>query len=332
MQGLQKHNRSVLLISLCLLLAFTASAVLLAISQLRSLSSDSLLVRTLFDASGILPLPEKTNEFFGNMPVSKLCSAIERYDMDQVEALLKATRDVNQTGKYGVTPLTWALLHRHDRIYEPLLAHGADPDIRVSEDVRLYSISLEAGDSFLLGCVKQLQFSGLELAVKYTKQINQRDKYGNGLLPHFIANTYTEFERPPPSFFSEILDTFLQEGLDIDAQHAQGNTALHFAFEYHIGSSVPLLQCGADPLKKNDNRETAVDLFLVLAKQNPESAIRASVFKQLQKQGYLDKHSTLEDLLRERFPQWKRPKKTVPLSRKLDETPKQRLFQVEHKY
>ena len=282
---------------------------------LRLLPYDSYIARIFLDVDELPPLPNRTEDFFDDPETAKLCSAIERCDIDAVKALLTLHPDINQPGKHGVTPLLWALLHRYDRLYEPLLDHGADPDHRVSNNVRLYSIVLQTGDSFLLACAKQMQYDGLDLALQHSKTPDQRDINGNGVLPLFIKDTISSEEHGPHAHLSETLETMLNAGLGINDRHANGNTPIHFAFRHHVAFAIPLLERGADPLLVNDDDEVALDWFFSTAKYDPESTINNAVFRILQEQGYVDEQISLSELIREMFPDWTVPPKFSRLKR-----------------
>ncbi len=74
----------------------------------------------------------RADEVFADSRVRSLAEAAERGDVRDMERLLTQGVDVNAAGRFGITPLWWAIRTRSKKGFSFLLAHGACPNPKVS--------------------------------------------------------------------------------------------------------------------------------------------------------------------------------------------------------
>ena len=255
--------------------------------------------RVICRAFGMPLPPNKAPEYFDDPVVSDFCEFIEIGDLEAVDRIAATDIDINYVGKHGLTPLTWSFLHRHRDMCLRLMEHGADPNIRVSDDIQLYLPVLKAGDSFLLGTARSGNLVALWQTLPFAEDINQQDAWGHGILSFYIVNSLI-FHKPDslPSLLDD-LDDLLSYGVDLNARNHAGYTPLHVAIEKYLDFAIPLLKRGADPLLPNDKGETAIDLFLAEVSKWRVSDTSTTIFELLQEQGYFDEDLTLAGVIRE---------------------------------
>jgi len=68
----------------------------------------------------------KVTEFFADPLQRELASAVEKSDVDGIDAAIRRGADVNAPGKNGILPLLWAMAKDSVVGFETLLRHGAD--------------------------------------------------------------------------------------------------------------------------------------------------------------------------------------------------------------
>ena len=76
----------------------------------------------------------KAKDYFEEPGIIKLCVAIEKNDVVEMEQLIAAGADVNTTGKDGMTLLLWAFPDRKVERFRCLLEHGANPNVFFESD------------------------------------------------------------------------------------------------------------------------------------------------------------------------------------------------------
>ncbi len=70
-------------------------------------------------------------EFFRDPDAVAIAEAAERGNVKEIDRLVSAGAPINATGKYGVTPLLWAMWARNKAGFIRLLERGASPDVIV---------------------------------------------------------------------------------------------------------------------------------------------------------------------------------------------------------
>jgi hypothetical protein len=90
-------------------------------------------------------------DYFDDPQVIKLCQAIERNDIPEMERLIAAGADANAIGKGGMTPLLWAFPDGKLERFRCLLERGANPNVTIENDFGVGNRPLHpypAGGSF----------------------------------------------------------------------------------------------------------------------------------------------------------------------------------------
>jgi len=184
----------------------------------------------------------KLSEVFRDPVVRKLANAAANGDTNQINQLIAQGSNVNAQGKYGITPLWWALMTTNYGGFVYLLEKGASPNTQVKggyENV-MFASAMENDSRFLKAAIK---------AGGNVNLVSERDN----TLPH---NTITTGQTP---LFGAMyatrmnnmsnVDLLLASGANINFQDLDGNTILNHARNYTI--SYYLLTKGADPTLTN---------------------------------------------------------------------------------
>lgn len=167
----------------------------------------------------------------------ELSSACLDEDFELVEELLALGADPEDTGDCN-TALHDALERQNPRLTRLLLEHGADPNRASGTLSKLpLLVAIESG----------------------------RPELGELLLEHGARPELVSWwDIITPGDFPELVRSALDARVDPgkpDSQH--GTTALHLAAMYGYGDCLNLLlQVGADPMRRDANGSTALDLAL----------------------------------------------------------------------
>ena len=276
----------------------------------------------IYGAFGMPLPPNKAPEYFDDPVASDFCEFIEIGDLEAVEHIVQNEIDINYVGKYGLTPLTWALQHRCWNLIPTLLEHGADPDARVTKEIMLYRLQMRKGDSFLIASARNQQFDLFSTAIPYSSNINQKDDDGYGILPIYIVCSFLLKDGPPPGRHTQMLDKLIKNGVDVNARHKNGQTALHLALHNHRNFVTLLLNRGADPFIEDDEGLTPLDHYFSMARTRLDLRIYHEIYEILQKLGHVDANLTFEDAIQKRYPEWE-PQTGNGHTRRLEQTRRQ---------
>ena len=302
-----QFNKKFCITSLIVAIATTVCAGSLALhyaAQESDPTQKSIESEVVLNAFGMTAPEPKAATYFDEPRVLLLCKYIEVYDIEGVEKVLSHGVDVNWRGKYGLTPLTWALQHRCWNLIPTLLEHGADPDARVTKEIMLYRLQMRKGDSFLIASARNQQFDLFSTAIPYSSNINQKDDDGYGILPIYIVCSFLLKDGPPPGRHTQMLDKLIKNGVDINAKHKNGQTALHLALHNHRNFVTLLLNRGADPFIEDDEGLTPLDHYFSMARTRLDLRIYHEIYEILQKLGHVDANLTFEDAIQKRYPEW----------------------------
>ncbi|KAL8413552.1 hypothetical protein RB594_004986 [Gaeumannomyces avenae] len=221
-----------------------------------------------------------------------LCAAVEDNNAACARFWLDRGVDVNGVGARGMTPLMEAALVRADQdVFELLLGRGADVKARTLS-VHFDNIDRYGGDlggynalHIALGVGHILQPARLKLLLSAGTDPDARSDQGD--TPLLVAAREIAAERVyifHPYTISN-LRAFLDVAKDINAVDRHGNTALHLLahsakekvnWNYLERFVTTLVQRGIDTEVKNDNGDTAGDLFLQRLDVSLESWVEKS--------------------------------------------------------
>ncbi|MFM7166429.1 MAG: ankyrin repeat domain-containing protein, partial [Planctomycetaceae bacterium] len=185
--------------------------------------------------------------FFDDLRQQALCTAIFSGDLSAVEKLINDGASGSAEGRHGVTPLFWAYLSRKYKVYEYLLAHGADPNVSVNLPRELSPgeivFQFRPGDSVLYMSAKnRMSEQWLCVALKHSKPRQwTHPGSGNNLLHAFLEGRDGGAPQTP-----ETLDQIIKFGVDLDLQGDDGYTPLCYAVsDLHYNLATRLLKAGA---------------------------------------------------------------------------------------
>ncbi|MFM7167998.1 MAG: ankyrin repeat domain-containing protein, partial [Planctomycetaceae bacterium] len=185
--------------------------------------------------------------FFDSPAQQALCRAIQSGDIAAVDKACAAGAEVAAAGRHGVTPLFWAYVSRKFKVFEYLLAKGADPDVPVrlppGTDVGDLVIQISTGDSTLYMSAKdRLSEQWLRTILKHAKPRRWlHPEHGDNVLHAFFSGRLGGTPQTP-----ETLDQIIKFGVDLDLQGDDGNTPLCYAVsDLHYNLATRLLKAGA---------------------------------------------------------------------------------------
>jgi hypothetical protein len=190
-------NRSALHLKTIVTLVFVALTLSMGIAQ----------------EDGVTDLRGRASEIFSDPQVRALAEAAEKGNTHKMERLIKQGVNVNGTGRFGVTPLWWAIRTKNKTSFSYLLAHGAQPNPKVDtitvmemaagyedsgylEAVLPYKPDLgrvgsENNNTPLETAISQRQRHNLELLIKAGADLNTDDL---GELPLELAAADADYD------------------------------------------------------------------------------------------------------------------------------------------
>ena len=102
----------------------------------------------------------------------------------------------------------------------------------------------------------------VQLLLSYGADVDAVDEDGNTSL-HMLCSRNPE-ERSSVDIATQIYNALLSAHSQVNLQNKQGCTPLHLALDAHsVDLSTLLLQSGADPLLRNNEGDTAHDLYKI---------------------------------------------------------------------
>ena len=194
-------------------------------------------------------------------------AARQRRD-ETIDLLVELGADPNKADGNGMTPLAAALMRDHVPSIKTLIEHGADVEVPGQEDFRPLALALAEKK---YEAAKALMNGGADVSVASGKQ---------GLTPLMIVAAQTgpaegSIFLPGSVRPTDIAKALVDEGANIDAQAANGMTALMIAAANNSAPMIGLLMAaGADPDVKNTEGQTAVDVANLNDNKEASQAIR----------------------------------------------------------
>ena len=192
---------------------------------------------------------EHPEVFYDDDRQQALCKAILSGDLTAVEKAITDGASITAEGRHGVTPLFWAYLSRRYKVFEYLLAKGADPNVSVylpkdlspGENV----FQFRQGDSVLYMSAKnRMSEQWLRVTLSYSKPRQwTHPNGGDDVLHAFFQSRLGGVPQTP-----ETLDQIIKFGVDLDLQGDDGYTPLYYAVNsYRYDLAIKLLKAGANP-------------------------------------------------------------------------------------
>ncbi len=223
----------------------------------------------------ILPLLFITQSLFAQIPLSKFSTLVQTATVEKVRNEISNGADVNETNKYGWTPLMMASAYNTNAgVVSELIKAGAKVNVKNSDDQSalvwaaqynpnpaVIKVLLNAGANLqeknfigytilMYASLRNPNPEVITTLINAGANVNERDDKGKTALMSGVYN---------PNL--DIVKTLLKAGSNINAKDLNGYTPLIHAA---IGSKNPktilyLLKIGADPKSKNKYDKTAWD-------------------------------------------------------------------------
>ncbi|MEZ5828176.1 MAG: quinoprotein dehydrogenase-associated putative ABC transporter substrate-binding protein [Hyphomicrobiales bacterium] len=246
---------------------------------------------------------EKLNEWLaeGADPQQELSNALIANDPERIKYLLSKGADVNKPDLQGWTPLTSAARQRHDQTIALLIELGADPNKADENGLtplaaalmrdHVPSIKTLVEHGAKLDVPGQQGYRPLALALAEKKFEAAKALMDTGadvsvasgeekLTPLMIIAAQTgpaegSIFLPGSTRPTDIAKVLVEHGADINAQAANGMTALMIAATNNSAPMIGLLMdAGADPAIKNAQGKTAEDVANLNGNQEAAQAIK----------------------------------------------------------
>lgn len=180
-------------------------------------------------------------------------------------------KDINVRGKAGVTPL-WLAIHCNlVRDVPSLVRDGADPDLRLNDDLRKYASKTDEiygfrgeddgyfgakGETVVMAACTNPIFREIyiPLLIKSTKEPNQTDQLGRNLLHRLLYHPLLIGQE-------HLVNDLVKAGVDLNAQTISGSTPAHVAVALNPKVIPVLVELGADPNIRDIHNRTVEDLL-----------------------------------------------------------------------
>lgn len=189
--------------------------------------------------------------FEGSHEVS-FCRAIMRGDLESIEEHAEDLDSLDFQGKYGITPLWFAVREQRPEIVRFLLENGASPNKEIDWVSSIVGQAAE-GDP---GVLRQLLEAGADP--------NIRSGDFQKMTPIHHASLSGKIEN---------IDVLLKYGADINSRDSGGVPPIMTATAFRQFDAVThLLESGADPLLSNQYGGTAMTIMqeMTLSEENEE--------------------------------------------------------------
>ena len=213
--------------------------------------------------------------YFSDKQIQQLCLAISENRLDEIKRLLRQGADVNAQGDGGITPLFWSFSQKKPEAFRLLLAKGANPDLRLVDEIPFHGTRCHAGDSMLFTTLSLQDY--LLDAIPYSNDVNQRRLNGDTLLMAHVRGDFWTLHRSP-NF--ELLKALIKSGVKLNAQNDLGQTVCMEAIN-SPALCLWLIDEGADPLlRSNEGKDLLALLTPILENQETlETTARADYLK-----------------------------------------------------
>ncbi|MDP3070334.1 MAG: ankyrin repeat domain-containing protein [Opitutaceae bacterium] len=211
------------------------------------------------------------SKFFLDPKVRSLAEAAASGDIAKLDRLVSAGVSVNAMGRGQVTSLMWALLHQNKKGLAFLLAHGADPNVQLTEDF----------DELLIEGVSTMSYAAQHKDSWYLKEVLSRG--GNPNLVNSVRSQ-TPIMAAIGSMRPENVRILISAGANLDWQDRDGRTAMMAATTLNQYELIcAMLEAGADPkLRKRWGTSIVSDIKVIRTDPKSEQwKWRAKVIERL---------------------------------------------------
>jgi ankyrin repeat protein len=165
--------------------------------------------------------------FFKENPLLEAAIAIQDYNLSDLQKLILKMEDIDTSGKFGITLLSFSYLEGNMEAMKILLENGASPDKQIGCNGLPFSYSKNDDHTLLsvasVDGTRPLVFEKLLPCSKRPERVYYR---GMTLL-HFIL----EF-RPAVAIDEKLLREIVEYGVDVNALDSYGRTAREICREY----------------------------------------------------------------------------------------------------
>ncbi|QDV23530.1 Ankyrin repeats (3 copies) [Aureliella helgolandensis] len=207
-------------------------------------------------------------DLFHDSATLELCAAISSRDYLELDRLLKQPRDLNQTGKSGITVLHWAYFENDLVAFTTLLKAGASPDIVFTENVETDFYGFFKDSTLPLDSAQHRGYGMpfFEASLPYIRTPNHLAPFlGRTILHAYIA--YCSGASGPPVI--EMMGKILETGVDPNIVDADGATAAGVALYLNmIDECIFLLEAGKNTPNAQATNAAVRELLITKLKGN----------------------------------------------------------------
>ncbi|MCA9162526.1 MAG: ankyrin repeat domain-containing protein [Planctomycetales bacterium] len=222
-----------------------------------------------------IPRTPSLDDVFRKGELAEVVLAACDEDEARLSKALKQT-DVNQTGRWGITPLLWTIMNNKFTAYELLLQHGANPNILAEDGRSVMRLGAGHADS-----------RWLSLALEHNGDPNlldNKNRYVPLTTPIFDAIAHHRVDNA---------SMLLQAGANFNVQNGRGETPLNYACQFgQYDIAYKLLMAGADHRLRTPKGSSVARLTqyespnpIILPGQEHQELFRRKIIKWLVSQG-----------------------------------------------
>ena len=222
--------------------------------------------------------PIRAGDYFHSKIQIQLAEAAAEGRTNRMQSLISEGANVNGVGRYGLTPLFWAMARQNIKGFTFLLDHGANPNVAV-----------------------EAEGNWQETALDFAARIND-SRYLEELLKHGAdPNGVVGSTRTTPIFSAALLAgtnniaILLRHGADINWQTTGGTTPMEYAIEGGaFRAALFLYHAGANPLIKDKWGYSSIDTLRRFGDRGyvlrADKVAYKELIKELTENGLLDRY------------------------------------------